>query len=91
LPELTAWSPGESLTDPYSGKPYIYKRDDAGGYLLYSVFYNCLDDGGTDGHESIVDGEWVDEREPVDYFSESDYVIRLPRPPFKLPEPPDSP
>jgi len=29
-----------------SGKPFIYKTDDKGGYILYSVGENMKDDGG---------------------------------------------
>jgi hypothetical protein len=34
-----------ALTDPFSGKPFIYRRT-AGGYLLYSVGPDGVDDGG---------------------------------------------
>jgi hypothetical protein len=76
-----------STVDRFCGQPFRYKADNAGGYLLYSVFYNGTDDGGTDGDKLIFEGEWVSEREPVDYFNESDYVIRVPRPTFHLPTP----
>jgi hypothetical protein len=72
--------------DIYSGNPFVYKSDaDGAGYVLYSVFFNGADDGGTDYSGNIIDGEWVEDRQEVD-FSASDLVICLPVPPLKLPE-----
>jgi hypothetical protein len=77
----------ELITDPHSNKPFIYKRDEQGmGYVLYSVFINGEDDGGTDIRGEIVEGEWVSEEQQVAYGTESDLVVRAPRPAFKLPK-----
>ena len=73
--------------DLYSNKPFHYQRKPDGGYLLYSVFENGVDDGGTHAWENIVNGEWVDEPQDVDW-NKSDLVIRVPVPPFRLPDPP---
>jgi hypothetical protein len=73
--------------DIYSGKPFVYKPDaDGAGYVLYSVSLNGMDDGGTDSSGEIINGEWVEKRQNVDWRSASDLVIRLPVPPLKLPE-----
>jgi len=89
--ELAALAPeilSELPVDLYSGKQFIYERKDDGGYLLYSVFENGIDDGGTDFGGEIIDGEWIEgESEGVDYNT-SDLVIRVPVPAFELPEPP---
>jgi hypothetical protein len=88
LAELAPFAADSSVIDPFSSdKPLVYRADSAGGYLLYSVFYNGLDDGGTDGYHPIVEGEWVLEKPPIDYFYESDYVMRVPRPAFAIPKP----
>lgn len=74
--------------DLYSGKSFLYERKDDGGYLLYSVFENEIDDRGTGMDGLVINGEWVDEQ-PEDFdYQESDLVIRVPVPPFKYPEPP---
>jgi len=39
---------GGDSTDPFSGKPLIYKRK-AGGFILYSVGFDGKDDGGRPG------------------------------------------
>ena len=73
--------------DIYSGQPMIYKPDEDGaGYVLYSVSQNGVDDGGTNRSGSIIKGEWVDDRQEVDYWNEADLVIRLPLPLLKLPD-----
>ncbi|MCG8450197.1 MAG: hypothetical protein MI725_11540 [Pirellulales bacterium] len=76
--------------DLYSGKPFIYQRKDDGGYLLYSVFEDETDDGGTNLEQGIVKGEWAesDSEEGVEEPLGEDIVIRVPVPKFKLPEPP---
>ena len=63
--------------------PLRYERKSDGGYLLYSVFENGQDDGGTDFGGEIVAGEWVSERGDVDY-QQSDLVFRVPVPRFEL-------
>ncbi len=74
----------EMSIDLYSDEPFKYERKPAGGYLLYSVFKNGKDDGGSNFAGEIIAGEWVEEGE-VDYDN-SDIVIRVPVPEFKLPE-----
>ena len=82
--------------DMFSGKPFIYERKDDGGYLLYSVFENGVDDDGTDVGGEIIDGEWVEE-EPEAHGLRNftlilcDLVIRVPVPAFELPELPSEP
>jgi hypothetical protein len=86
LGELVPAVPRESLRDPYAGKPLIYRRMGS-GYVLYSVFQNGADDGGSDMSAPIVKGEWVSEDDHVPAgLDETDLVIRLPSPPLKLPE-----
>jgi hypothetical protein len=71
--------------DLYSGKPFIYRRMPDGGYLLYSVYENEVDDGGTNVGGQIIKGEWgVEEDEDFDYEN-TDLVIRVPMPKFELP------
>lgn len=72
--------------DLYSDKPFHYQRKPDGGYLLYSVGDNGIDDGGTDYTGEIVSGEWVDQPQVIE-MDKSDLVIRVPVPPFRLPEP----
>ena len=71
--------------DRYAGKPFVYRRMPDQGYLLYSVFENETDDGGTNQGGDIIQGEWMAEPEYVDY-EDSDLVIRVPMPGLKLPE-----
>jgi hypothetical protein len=80
--------------DPYSGKPFIYKRCEE-GYLLYSVSANGTDDGGDDSGEPIIDGEWLSPESWSEFtapdFLDADIVIRVPLPPpppLKLPTKP---
>jgi hypothetical protein len=75
--------------DLYSGKPFIYRRMPDAGYLLYSVFENGKDDGGTDYAVEVVKGEWVEEERDEADYENSDLVIRVPMPKFELPEMPD--
>ncbi len=73
--------------DIYTGKPLIYRPDEGGaGYLLYSLYFNGVDDGGTDISGQIIRGEWVDEEQNIDHHGASDLVIRQPVPPLKLHE-----
>jgi hypothetical protein len=53
-------------TDVVGGKPLIYRPDAKGGYILYSVGWNGLDDGGTRAwargttpREDAQAGDWV--------------------------------
>jgi hypothetical protein len=84
LDELTPEIVPQLPLDLYSDQPFIYRRDaDGQGYVLYSVYLNGVDDGGTDWRGEIVKEQWVDPPHvPVD---QSDLVIRLPVPPLKLP------
>jgi hypothetical protein len=36
--------------DPYTGGEFIYKTDPSKGFLIYSVFFNGVDDGGKRPH-----------------------------------------
>ena len=44
--------------DVIGGQPLHYRRAADGTFLLYSVGWNGLDDGGTPG-KSITEGDWV--------------------------------
>lgn len=37
---------GDMLIDPFTGKPFVYRRDAARGFQLYSLGQNKTDDGG---------------------------------------------
>jgi hypothetical protein len=66
--------------DPYSGKPLIYRRR-GDGYVLYSVFKNGVDDGGSDAFNDIENGEWVSpDDDYIPSVDAGDLVIRLPMP-----------
>jgi hypothetical protein len=47
--------------DVIGGQPLVYRRTPEGGYLLYSLGWNGLDDGGTigQGQNAITEGDWV--------------------------------
>jgi hypothetical protein len=77
--ELAALSPAilkEIPSDLYTAKPLRYKPV-GDGYLLYSLFENEADDGGTDVDGEIRDGEWQADGQEVDR-EKSDLVIRIP-------------
>ncbi len=79
--------------DLYSNKPFLYERR-GNGYLLYSVFENGADDGGTDQSGEIIAGEWLEEQSGDNDYSNSDpsnsdLVIRVPMPELKFPTAPD--
>ncbi len=74
--------------DLYSDKPFSYERKPDGGYLLYSVFEDGKDDGGTDRDGSIIGGEWVTPNSGNVDYEHSDLVIRVPVPKFELPPKP---
>jgi hypothetical protein len=57
--------PDKAPTDLFTGKPLIYRLDDGGGYVLYSVGPNGKDDGG---------------KSRVDMPPGDDLVIRMPKP-----------
>ncbi len=80
--------------DLYHAKPFVYKRD-ADSYLLYSTGDNGIDDGGSNKDLAVLAGRDSDDLDETSVeVSEQipagadDLAIRLPRPPFKLPEPP---
>jgi hypothetical protein len=91
LPELPV--------DIYHSKPFIYQRDGE-GYLLYSTGPNGIDDGGSNAiyGGGILAGREIgwNEDDATEKFRQQipegadDLSIRLPRPPFKLPEPPSA-
>lgn len=71
--------------DPYNNQPLVYERRE-NGYLLYSVFENEADDGGTDFSGAIADGEWAPQGErAAANLDQSDLVIRSPSPALELP------
>lgn len=86
LPELPV--------DLYYEKPFVYRRDGE-GYLLYSAGPNGQDDGGSNRTTSILAGRYVHQLDPTgekmlwEQIPEKadDLAIRVPTPPFKLPEP----
>jgi hypothetical protein len=79
--------------DLYHAKPFVYKRD-TDGYLLYSTGENGIDDGGSNKILAVLAGRASDglDESSVEVSEQiaagaDDIAIRLPRPPFKLPEP----
>lgn len=82
--------------DLYHEKPFLYKRD-GDGYVLYSAGPNGFDDDGSNEYRKILKGHnlWeadVDDRTRLDLADQippgaDDISIRVPTPPFKLPEP----
>jgi hypothetical protein len=74
--------------DIYSGNPFKYSRKPDGGYVLYSVFQNGIDDRGSNFDGQIIDGEWATEETEDAWRDGGDLVIRVPAPAFKLPPPP---
>ncbi|MFA8020201.1 hypothetical protein [Bremerella cremea] len=85
FPDSLEWLPlpAAQIQDPFSGDPLIYRRIDD-GYVLYSIYLNAHDDGGSGGGPivgQIVDSEW--ETTVSDAFNTGDLVIRIPIPPFQ--------
>ena len=84
--------------DLYHAKPFIYRRE-GDGYLLYSAGPNGQDDGGSHQDYNILAGRRLDElpdEESFELFEQipagaDDIAIRVPRPAFKLPTPPNNP
>jgi hypothetical protein len=56
----------ELPVDPFSGNGFVYRRSD-GGWVLYSVWDNCLDDGGAGRmpHSTEHDLDWVYWSKPI--------------------------
>jgi len=79
VPDFSATAP----TDYFTGKPLVYHRKPK-GFLLYSLFKDGVDNGGTGIHGQIVEGEYVSSAAKVDLES-CDLVVRVPKPPFKMP------
>jgi len=48
LDALHEWIPAEELIDPFSGKPFVYRRQGR-SWVLYSLAENMVDDGGKTG------------------------------------------
>ena len=61
---------------------YATKSD--GGYLLYSVGSDHIDNGGTGIDGGTVNGEWMENPPSVD-LDACDIVIRMPKPPTTFP------
>ena len=54
--------PAEVIADPYTGEPLKYRPEEDGGYQVYSVFENLVDDGGERWEKQDPDsysGDWV--------------------------------
>lgn len=89
LPKLPA--------DRFHDKPVVYHRD-ADGYLLYTCGPNGKDDGGSGQFSNKLAGRFISDMPSDEQAaaqekipgSADDISLRLPRPPFKLPEPPAS-
>lgn len=75
-------------TDLYTGMSFHYERRTDGGYLLYSLYENGMDDGGTDIGGEIVAGDWYVGPTEGMPSGASDLVIRVPVPEFELPAAP---
>jgi hypothetical protein len=57
VPQFIAQLPNDLIT----GEPYKYRRTDNSQFILYSVGWNEIDDGGTPG-ERLYDsrhGDWI--------------------------------
>jgi hypothetical protein len=95
VPEILSELP----VDLYHEKPFIYQRDGE-VYLLYSTGPNGVDDGGSNSRygSGILAGREIgwNEDDATEKLRQQipegadDLSIRLPRPPFKLPEPPSA-
>ncbi len=73
--------------DPFTNEPFVYERRD-GGFAIWSLGSNGVDDGGSDQSGEFVDGEYA----PIDWTGErpkpdgpDDVVVRLPVPTLELP------
>jgi hypothetical protein len=89
-PSLDYLVPGileELPLDIFSDQPFIYRTTDDRGFLLYSVFDNGADDGGTDPSRKIVNGKWVEASDDLaPNYENWDIVIRFPMPALQLPK-----
>jgi hypothetical protein len=87
VPALLAEVP----TDAFADAPLHYERRDE-GYLLSSVGRDGIDGRGTGMGADIVKGEWVEPDWRIPWGSQNtisdDFVIRVPVPAFKIPQPP---
>lgn len=91
VPEVISKLP----VDLYHAKLFVYQRD-ADGYLLYCTGENEIDDGGSNQYRMILAGRASHDMESSEELSKQipagadDIAIRVPRPVFKLPTPPNS-
>lgn len=74
------------LDDPYAAGQFRYERRPP-GYLLYSLFFDRVDDGGSSTHGEISGGEWLPEPGTSTYPA-GDMVIRFPMPKKTFLDPP---
>jgi len=73
--------------DPFTNEPFVYERRD-GGFAIWSLGRNGVDDGGSDQTGEFVNGDYA----PIDWTGErsqpdgpDDVVVRLPVPALELP------
>lgn len=73
--------PGDLLDIYAPGQPLRYERRADGGYLLYSLFENGVDDEGTSLYGDVFRGDWAP---PGEHLMEAeagiDLVVRFPLP-----------
>lgn len=73
--------------DPYSPAREVFRYEQRGeGFLLYSVYRNGIDDGGTDDTGAIVHGERTSDGEARLTGDHEDLVMRMPPPAFERPK-----
>jgi len=72
--------------DPYSPARDVFRYEKRGeGFLLYSVYRNGIDDGGTDDTGAIVRGERTSGAKASPTGEHEDLVMRMPTQPFERP------
>ncbi|UUO06823.1 hypothetical protein M4951_00580 [Blastopirellula sp. J2-11] len=74
------------LNDPYSTGQFRYERREP-GYLLYSLFLDRIDDGGSSLDGMTVAGDWIS-GDPIILYPQGDWVIRFPQPQNTFLDPP---
>ncbi len=79
VPDFAAKTP----VDLYTDSPFAYQTK-PDGFLLYSLFEDGTDNGGTGIAGEVVEGEYVREETNVD-IDLCDLVVRIPKPPFAMP------
>jgi hypothetical protein len=93
LKDVVPLAIGQLRLDPFSGKPFLYKRTDD-GYVLYSVGENGKDDKASNERDRILNGQSMDDFDQAKAEARSspippgadDISIRIPRPAFELPK-----